>query len=89
MRIVLASGNAHKAVELTRLLPGWDVEPWPGELPEETGQTFEDNALLKAREAASITGLPSVGDDSGLAVDALNGMPGVFSARWSGLPSGR
>ncbi len=46
MRIVLASGNTHKAVELTRLLPGWDVEPWAGALPEETGETFEDNALL-------------------------------------------
>src|SRR4029453_4916622 len=50
----------------------------------ETGATFEENALLKAREAARYTGLPAVADDSGLAVDALNGMPGVLSARWSG-----
>ena len=50
----------------------------------ETGLTFAENALLKAREGAAHTGLPTVADDSGLAVDALNGMPGVFSARWSG-----
>ena len=50
----------------------------------ETGLTFVDNALLKAREGAAHTGLPTVADDSGLAVDALNGMPGVFSARWAG-----
>ena len=50
----------------------------------ETGLTFEDNALLKAREGVKHTGLPTVADDSGLAVDVLNGMPGMFSARWSG-----
>jgi XTP/dITP diphosphohydrolase len=59
-----------------------DVPDYP-EAPE-TGATFEENALLKAREAARYTGLPAVADDSGLAVDALNGMPGVLSARWSG-----
>jgi XTP/dITP diphosphohydrolase len=96
MKLLLATRNTKKLVELRRVLSvsaphvelvGLDDVPTYPESPE-TGLTFEDNALLKAREAASITGLPSVGDDSGLAVDALNGMPGVFSARWSGLPSG-
>src|SRR5690242_21179350 len=93
MRLLLATRNAKKLAELERILAGSvsliglnDVTPYP-EAPE-TGLTFEENALLKAREAVQYTGLPSVGDDSGLAVDALNGMPGVFSARWSGLPSG-
>ncbi|MFF5233978.1 RdgB/HAM1 family non-canonical purine NTP pyrophosphatase [Dactylosporangium sp. NPDC000521] len=96
MKLLLATRNQKKLVELRRVLAEAaphvslvgldDVPPYP-ESPE-TGLTFEENALLKAREAATITGLPSVGDDSGLAVDALNGMPGVFSARWSGLPSG-
>src|SRR3954471_22669123 len=86
-RIVLASRNAGKLVELRRIL-GADFEllPLPDDAPEveETGATFEENALLKATSAASATGLPAVADDSGLAVDALNGMPGVLSARWSG-----
>jgi XTP/dITP diphosphohydrolase len=91
-RLLLATRNAGKLAELQRLLetavPGVqvvglrDVEEYP-EAPE-TGATFEDNALLKAREAARYTGLPAVADDSGIAVDALNGMPGVLSARWSG-----
>ena len=59
-----------------------DVPPFPEE--PETGATFEENALIKARAGARSTGLPCVADDSGLAVDALNGMPGVLSARWSG-----
>jgi XTP/dITP diphosphohydrolase len=91
-RLLLATRNAGKLAELQRLLqsavPGIevvglrDVEEYP-EAPE-TGATFEENALLKAREAVRYTGLPAVADDSGLAVDALNGMPGVLSARWSG-----
>ena len=91
-RLLLATRNAGKLAELQRLLqsavPGIevvglrDVEEYP-EAPE-TGATFEENALLKAREAVKYTGLPAVADDSGLAVDALNGMPGVLSARWSG-----
>jgi len=91
-RLLLATRNAGKLAELQRLLeaavPGVevvglrDVEEYP-EAPE-TGATFEENALLKAREAVQYTGLPAVADDSGLAVDALNGMPGVLSARWSG-----
>jgi XTP/dITP diphosphohydrolase len=91
-RLLLATRNAGKLAELQRLLatavPGVevvglrDVEEYP-EAPE-TGATFAENALLKAREAVRHTGLPAVADDSGLAVDALNGMPGIFSARWSG-----
>ncbi|MGY1845950.1 MULTISPECIES: RdgB/HAM1 family non-canonical purine NTP pyrophosphatase [unclassified Blastococcus] len=91
-RLLLATRNAGKLAELQRLLasavPGVevvglrDVQEYP-EAPE-TGATFAENALLKAREAVRYTGLPAVADDSGLAVDALNGMPGVLSARWSG-----
>lgn len=92
-RVLVASRNAKKLKELRRILAearietveviGLDeVDPYP-EAPE-TGATFEDNALLKAREGARYTGLPTVADDSGIEVDALNGMPGVLSARWSG-----
>jgi XTP/dITP diphosphohydrolase len=91
-RLLLATRNAGKLAELQRLLesavPGVevvglaDVDEYP-EVPE-TGATFIDNALLKAREAVKHTGLPAVADDSGLTVDALNGMPGILSARWSG-----
>jgi len=91
-RLLLATRNAGKLAELRRLLesavPGvevvglTDVDDYP-EAPE-TGATFAQNALLKAREAVRYTGLPAVADDSGLTVDALNGMPGVLSARWSG-----
>jgi XTP/dITP diphosphohydrolase len=92
-RVVLATRNAHKVVELRRILStaGLDVElvgidayPQVPEVPE-TGATFEDNALLKARAVAQATGEIAVADDSGLAVDALNGMPGVLSARWAGV----
>ena len=91
-KLLLATRNAGKLAELRRLLeaavPGIevvglrDVAEYP-EAPE-TGATFAENALLKAREAVRYTGLPAVADDSGLTVDALNGMPGVLSARWSG-----
>lgn len=90
--LLLASRNPKKLLELRRvagaLLPGLrvlgldDVTPYD-EVPE-TGATFADNALLKAREAVRHTGLASVGDDSGLTVNALNEMPGIFSARWAG-----
>jgi XTP/dITP diphosphohydrolase len=91
MRLVLATRNEAKLAELRRILdPLVAVEvvgladvPAYREVPE-TGATFEENALIKAREAAVRTGLPAVADDSGLAVDALNGMPGVLSARWAG-----
>jgi XTP/dITP diphosphohydrolase len=87
--VVLATRNEAKLRELSRIL-GAEVrlrglQEFPG-APEvaETGATFEENALLKARAIAAYTGLPAVADDSGLCVDALNGMPGVLSARWAG-----
>src|SRR5690348_12988445 len=90
--VVLASRNAAKRGELARILEasgpgarlaGLDEFPGAPDVPE-TGATFEENALLKARAIAAFTGLPAVADDSGLCVDALNGMPGVLSARWAG-----
>jgi XTP/dITP diphosphohydrolase len=93
--VVLATRNAAKLRELARILgvddPGGtqvklvDLDEFPGapDVPE-TGATFEENALLKARAIARYTGLPAVADDSGLCVDALSGMPGVLSARWAG-----
>jgi XTP/dITP diphosphohydrolase len=93
-RLLLATGNTKKLVELQRILDSalgagqvelvglTDFPDYP-EVPE-TGLTFAENALIKARAGVARTGLPTVADDSGLAVDALNGMPGVFSARWSG-----
>jgi len=92
LRLVLATANPHKLIELDRILQAGGVEADLASLSEypdapdvaETGATFADNALLKARAMASYTGLPAVADDSGLCVDALNGMPGVLSARWSG-----
>lgn len=91
-RVLLASRNAKKLAELRRIvapaLPdvevvGLDDVPAYDEVPE-SGATFEANALIKAREGFRHTGLPTIADDSGLAVDALNGMPGVLSARWAG-----
>jgi peroxiredoxin Q/BCP len=91
-RIVLATRNPGKLAELRRILAAagvsaavTDLEDVPG-MPEvaETGRSFTENALLKARAVAAFIGLPAVADDSGLCVDALNGMPGVLSARWSG-----
>jgi XTP/dITP diphosphohydrolase len=88
--VVLATRNRHKVEELRRILTPYDVQlcsldDFP-DVPDvaETGATFADNALLKAHAVARATGLVAVADDSGLAVDALNGMPGVFSARWAG-----
>lgn len=88
MRIVLATRNPGKIFELRRIMAGFEVvglEEFPqiGEVAE-TGLTFAENALLKAHAVAAQSGLPAVADDSGLCVDALNGMPGVFSARWAG-----
>jgi XTP/dITP diphosphohydrolase len=89
-RVVLATRNAHKVGELQEILGtlGLDVEllALPAEAPDvvEDGLTFAENALKKARAAAAATGMPAIADDSGLCVDAMNGMPGVFSARWAG-----
>jgi XTP/dITP diphosphohydrolase len=91
-QVLLATRNAKKLEELRRILVrttvpvqliGLDDVPVYTEVPE-TGLTFGENALLKAREGMRHTGLPTVADDSGLAVDALGGAPGVFSARWAG-----
>ena len=91
-RIVLATRNAHKVSELQRILSAAGLavdlvglEDFPG-APEvaETESSFAGNALLKARAIADFTGLPAIADDSGLCVDALNGMPGIYSARWAG-----
>ncbi len=89
VRLVLASHNRGKLAEFRRILAGLDVEladPDTLDLPEveETGTTFTENALLKARAAVAATGLASVADDSGLVVDALGGEPGVRSARYAG-----
>lgn len=89
MRCVLASGNAKKAKELTELLApkGWQVS-LQSELgvvqPAEDGLTFVENALIKARAASEQTGLPAIADDSGLVVPALQGAPGIYSARFAG-----
>lgn len=87
--IVLASSNQGKIKELNQLLTpmGWQVRPqseWQVEDVEETGLSFVENAILKARHACRLTGLPSLADDSGLAVDALEGAPGIYSARYAG-----
>jgi XTP/dITP diphosphohydrolase len=87
--VVLATHNRHKVVELQRILDGLPITlVGSGDLDlpdvEETGETFADNALLKARACAGATGLPAVADDSGLEVDALGGEPGVRSARYAG-----
>ena len=91
-RIVVASGNAGKLAEFNRLLGDAGIEfVAQGELGvediPETGLTFVENALLKARHAARVTGLPALADDSGLCVDALDGAPGLYSARYAGDPS--
>jgi XTP/dITP diphosphohydrolase len=89
MTVVLATHNPHKVAELQRILDGLPVELVSGreiDLPEveETGETFAENALLKARACTQATGLPAIADDSGLVVDALGGEPGVRSARYAG-----
>ncbi|EPF13768.1 dITP/XTP pyrophosphatase [Cedecea davisae] len=88
-KVVLATGNAGKVRELASLLAdfGLDVVAQTElnvESVEETGLTFIENAILKARHAAKVTGLPALADDSGLAVDALGGAPGIYSARYAG-----
>jgi XTP/dITP diphosphohydrolase len=88
-QVVLATGNKGKVKELARMLSGLGIEVLPqsefavSEVAE-TGSTFVENAIIKARHAAKQTGLPAIADDSGLAVDALGGAPGVYSARYSG-----
>jgi XTP/dITP diphosphohydrolase len=90
-RIVLGTGNAHKVVELTAilgpLLPGVEFLRSEGPSPVEDGDTFEANALIKARAAHASTGLPAIADDSGVVVDGLGGEPGIYSARYAGTGS--
>lgn len=89
MKVVLASGNKGKLNEFNQLLAPLDIEVLPQSefnvsSIEETGLTFIENAILKARHASDISGLPAIADDSGLEVDALKGAPGIYSARYSG-----
>jgi XTP/dITP diphosphohydrolase len=86
MRAVLATRNEHKLRELSELLRGVELVALPEDvdLPPETGTTFADNALVKARVAAIATGLPAIADDSGIEAAALGGAPGVWSARYAG-----
>jgi len=88
-RLVIASGNAGKLRELSAMLSplDWAVSPqsdWDVQEAVEDGLTFIENALIKARHAARMTGLPALGDDSGLVVDALGGQPGIYSSRYAG-----
>jgi XTP/dITP diphosphohydrolase len=92
-KLVIATRNAGKIIEFRRILDAISsgaidligIDQFPDLVDvEETGTTFEENALLKARYTAKMTGLPSLSDDSGLCVDALGGAPGIFSARWAG-----
>jgi XTP/dITP diphosphohydrolase len=84
--LVLSTRNQHKVREFNGLLEGWDVLPLPDEveLPPETGETFAENALIKARTAATATGMAAIADDSGISAPALGGAPGVYSARYAG-----
>ena len=88
MKVVAATGNRHKLKEFREIFPDWDIASekeagFSGEV-EETGETFLENALLKARAVCRATGQPALADDSGIVVDALGGAPGVHSARYSG-----
>lgn len=88
-RVVLATGNPGKLRQFSELLGGTGItllrqSDFGIEPPEETGSTFLENALIKARNAARITGLPAIADDSGIEVDALGGRPGLYSARYAG-----
>ncbi|ANF30301.1 non-canonical purine NTP pyrophosphatase [Leifsonia xyli] len=88
VRVVLATHNRGKAQEFQELLgrqiPGLEIVTYEGPEPVEDGTSFEENALIKARAAASHTGLPALADDSGICVDVMGGAPGIFSALWSG-----
>jgi len=91
MKVVVGTRNAHKIEELLQIfvppfVPGVELVPSRGEAPEENGSTFYENALIKARAAQEESGLPAIADDSGIEVAALDGAPGIHSARYS--PSG-
>lgn len=88
MKVIAATGNAHKLKEFREIFPDWEIVSekeagFSGDV-EETGKTFEENALIKARAVCKATGFAALADDSGICVDALGGAPGVYSARYSG-----
>ncbi|NOX81957.1 MAG: RdgB/HAM1 family non-canonical purine NTP pyrophosphatase [Alphaproteobacteria bacterium] len=90
-RLIIASHNDGKIIEINALVAPFGIEAVSAKSlglidPEETGKTFAENAILKARAAADASNLPALGDDSGLAVAALDGAPGIYSARWAGEP---
>lgn len=84
MEIILASGNPKKALEITKKIPEVEINIYKPDV-EETGLTFIENALLKARFSCEKTGLPTIGEDSGICVNALSGAPGIYSARYAGI----
>lgn len=91
--LVAATFNSHKVAELSEMFKVWGItilslEDYTAHVPEETGDTFEANALLKARYGFQFSGMPALADDSGLEVDALGGEPGIYSARYSGASAG-
>ena len=88
--MILATGNRHKLAEMRELLPGIDLEPLPEgfEMPPEDGDSFEANALIKARAAHAATGVAVVADDSGIEAEDLGGAPGIYSARYAGEGAG-
>lgn len=92
MKIVFATGNPHKLKEIKEIAGDTDIEfvlPAEGFNPIENGKTFEENSLIKAKEAARVSKMPALADDSGLCVEALNGMPGIHSARYADTPQAR
>lgn len=88
MKLQLATANQHKIQEVQAILagriPGLEVKGYDGESPAETGTTFNENALIKARAAFEATGIATIADDSGICVEVMGGAPGIFSAIWSG-----
>ncbi len=88
MELIFATGNQHKANEVQQILqqrlPGVTVGTYDGESPAETGTSFLENALIKARNVHQLTGKPAFADDSGISVEVMGGAPGIFSAIWSG-----
>ncbi len=95
MKIVFATSNPHKLKEINEITASYgvkDVEfilPPQGFDPVEDGKTFEENSLIKAREASKLAGMPALADDSGLCVECLNGAPGIYSARYASTPQAR
>lgn len=90
IQLLLATGNPHKVREMAELLPGVDLKPLPPgvEVPPETGDSFEANALIKARAARAATGEVTIADDSGIEAADLGGAPGIYSARYAGEGAG-